>query len=212
MFGCRTYNHKVRQIQRTAIRSLVRFPHFSIDRFMIGGAFFFAIDSSLRMIIMRLTVLDHVFMFIHYFIDTFHFAGRSFSWFITKCFFMVAHKSHKRRRRMTRRYLWSLSLLLSLCGLITRREREKAKTNIELVSIAMLWCSLWLQSNLPRNVKVFQKITAKFPSSQREKVSIDDFVSWPWPVISRLTFINLANFSNILFKSSRCDEILLNEN
>lgn len=43
----------------------------SIDRFMIGWALFsFALDST----VMSFAVLDHVFMFIHYFIDTFFFS------------------------------------------------------------------------------------------------------------------------------------------
>lgn len=84
--------------------------YFSIDRFM--RAFCFA-----RHIVARFAVLDHVFMFIHYFIDTFfRSSDPSFSWFITKYLFYRCAQVTFSDEEM---YLWSL------CGLITRKKRNE---------------------------------------------------------------------------------------
>ena len=110
LFGCRTYNHKERQIHWT-ILSLFLFLNWSVyDR--PRELFAFA-----RHNVARFAVLDHVFMFIHYFIDTFfRSSDPSFSWFITKCLFYGCAQVTFSDEEM---YLWSS------CGLITRKKRNK---------------------------------------------------------------------------------------
>lgn len=168
---------------------------------MIGGAFFLRFSSSALSNDCYETRSAWSCVYAHslfYWYFSFRWSPLSHDLSLN-AFFMVAHKSRKGLRRMTRRYLWSP------CGLIT-----KEKTNIKLVSTVGSWCSLWFEVDLPRNVKAFKEPPLDFLF--HEKVACWSFVSWSRPVISRLTFTNLANSYNILFQSSRCDEILLNEN